>query len=116
VAHMAPRGRIAALKGVLIKHRRGSLYHAWREGKQCKEAMQPRGVYQGSDKGGVCWTHGANATLVRKQCSFEGCTNNPKKGGVCVTHGAVMKRFSHEGCHKQVQKGFMLDSWRKYGR
>jgi hypothetical protein len=52
-------------------------------------------------KGGVCITHGAK----RKYCSFEGCTSYAKKGGVCITHGAVMKRCSHKGCTKQAQKG-----------
>ena len=45
MAHMAPRGKIATMRDVPIKHRRGEYagrMARWREGKQCKEAMQSR--------------------------------------------------------------------------
>ena len=53
-------------------------------------------------------THGATRK-PRKQCSFEGCTNNDQKGGVCITHGAKVKprkQCSHEkGCNNQSRSG-----------
>ena len=34
---------------------------------------------------------------VRKQCTYEGCTNYAQKGDVCIRHGAKKKRCKYEG-------------------
>jgi hypothetical protein len=36
--------------------------------------------------------------VEKKQCRFDGCTNQVIKGGVCWTHGAKVKQCSQEGC------------------
>jgi len=54
---------------------------------------------------GVCIRHGA-ASMERKTCKEEGCTNNARSGQeVCVRHGAKReenKLCSHEGCSNKV--------------
>ena len=52
-------------------------------------------------KGGVCWSHGANAEA--KRCSYEGCTNHIVNGGVCRRHtGQVSNIAAVKGVHTEL--------------
>ena len=79
------------------------------DNEECKNLAQ-KGVkkqcsYEGCTNqvvnGGVCKRHGAKV----KTCSHEGCTNYSKNGRVCIRHGAKKKHCKHEGCTKHARKG-----------
>jgi hypothetical protein len=60
-----------------------SMYHAWRTRKAVQSSdAETRDVPRVLLRGGVCWTHGANATLAKKRkcCTFEECTKYAQKG------------------------------------